>query len=190
MTSPSPWPNLSNQPFQKAPQWADNVQVNALAIYGGIANAYVEGFKAAGDKLVETIASNEDNPDVFMMPVVYLYRHYLELQLKAMLQEGRDKGARSVSDMTDDWLKKTAGHNLNTLWNYARKLIEERWPEGSTVDLCNAEKIIMSFHHLDQRGQVFRYAHDFTSIPPLIDLQHLARVIDSLDRFLNASMSD
>jgi len=172
MNLPSPWPHLSDEPFGEAPEYTENVQIDALPIYGGVGSAYVQGYKDAADKLVETVVATETNRDIFLMPIVYLYRHYLELQLKMMLREARDAGVSAVSGKTDEWIKNRAGHDLHVLWNSVRQIIEELSPDELSGDISNVERIIQRFHDLDDTGQRFRYAGKLTHTPRLIDLKH------------------
>lgn len=199
MNLPSPWPHLSDEPFREAPEYAENVQIDALPIYGGVGRAYVQGYKDAADKLVETVVATETNRDIFLIPIVYLYRHYLELQLKTMLREARDAGVSALSGMTDKQLSTEPGHNLDVLRESVRQFIEELWPDELRDDLSKVARIVQRFHEFDKTGQRFRYAFDktgqhfiyagdLTHMPRLIDLKHLKSVMDSVDIYLCASM--
>jgi hypothetical protein len=49
---------------------------------------YVSGYKEAGDSFVNLVADRKGTADTLFFPVVFLYRHYIELGLKSLLHDG------------------------------------------------------------------------------------------------------
>lgn len=66
-----------------------NAAINFLPKYGKPAwyenqwELYIAGYKAAGDRLIGTLRKYRvPNANCMVYPILYLYRHYLELSLK------------------------------------------------------------------------------------------------------------
>src|SRR5437667_5963999 len=53
-----------------------------------------EGFRAAADCVVKMLAMKQEHryADMFFNPVAYLYRHFLEVSMKSVLQQGMQLG--------------------------------------------------------------------------------------------------
>lgn len=84
--------------------WQDKNQ----ALYG-----IREGYKDSADELVEIALTNGDNPkilDTFIFPILFSYRHSLEISLKHIYMRAR--GAMPKG-----------GHNLLILWDNVKKEI-------------------------------------------------------------------
>lgn len=47
-------------------------------------DTYAEGYKSAGDIAVQYVVENNWYQDFLVYPIVFLYRHYLELRLKEL----------------------------------------------------------------------------------------------------------
>ncbi len=149
--------------------------------------AYLVGFKRAGDMIVAAAQAEGQHPDDLFFPVAYLYRHHLELMLKELVGLGVRVGSL---EGCEDCLGQ---HNLHKLWNKAKQLIMEVWPDSPVDDLNGTEQMILEFHKLDPTGQAFRYARDKHGAPHLqgapqrIDLNKLKAAVDSVSTFLDAS---
>ncbi|HEX3658228.1 MAG TPA: hypothetical protein VHV55_20740 [Pirellulales bacterium] len=114
--------------------------------------SYIEGFKAAADTLVQSILGPDAHRRYQMViPVGYLYRHYLELQLKYRLFLGNESGIFTTTP------KQRKGHFLTDLWERARILILKLYPNESRETLDAVEAIINEFHTIDETGEGFRY---------------------------------
>ncbi|MGN1183992.1 MAG: hypothetical protein ACI4R7_02065 [Oliverpabstia sp.] len=87
--------------------WQDKDQ----ALYG-----LREGYKSSADELVAIAINNGNNPkilDTFIFPVLFLYRHSIEISLKHIYRRAR--GEMPIG-----------GHNLITLWdNVKKEIIDE-----------------------------------------------------------------
>lgn len=189
-----PWPEKNDKPFidgsygrtQANLDWFDYWSepfTKDLRIAGA--------FKEAADKIVDNLetGNNFGHPDKYFFPVAYLYRHALELGLKCIVRDGINLGIITESKTVEKIIK---GHNLCKLWNKARGILEEVWPDGDKDTLTNAERVILQFHKLDSSGQEFRYATDIEgnpnleNAPKLVDLINLKTVSDNLFSFLDS----
>lgn len=114
---------------------------------------YVDGYKTAGDVLVAHVAQTAADQDILVYPILFNYRHYVELRLKVIIRH-----ARRYFDIEGE--KEPTGHDLLKLWAMARPLIEAKWPSGDRKDLENAESIVRQLADADKGGTTFRYESD------------------------------
>lgn len=187
-----PWPEKDDKPFinggygptQANLDWFDSFIFTKDLIIA-------EAFKEAADKVVDNLetGNNFAHPDKFFFPVAYLYRHAFELGFKCIVRDGINLGIITESNSVKKIIK---DHNLCKLWNKARSILEEVWPDGDKDTLTNAERIILQFHKLDSSGQEFRYATDvegnpnLKDAPKLVDLINLKAVSNNLFSFLDS----
>lgn len=57
----------------------------------------INGYKLAADLLVEEVAAETWRKDVLIYPIVFCYRHYLELILKSLLDDYGSMGGVSAN---------------------------------------------------------------------------------------------
>jgi hypothetical protein len=107
------------------------------------------GFKRGVEILLESVKSTyEVNTVIF--PILFLYRHYVELSLKEAIGYGRylDEQSKPL----------TGGHNLQKLWEEARKYIEKHIAETiKAEELDRIEVLIHEIHSIDPSSEVSRY---------------------------------
>jgi len=118
----------------------------------GFDRSYAKGFKGAADTLVGSILGDDIHLRFQMViPACYLYRHYLELEMKYVLFMA---GKLKVRTVTDEDLET---HELHPLWNMTRKVITMVVPDEPKASLGAMEAIIQEFHCIDPSGQELRY---------------------------------
>jgi len=139
--------------FSSGPDWRLNACVNYAFddLY-----AYAEGYRRAGDMLAEQlIADPTHGLDFVVYPLVFLYRHAIELQLKGVIRDGRRLlRLRAVPR------KKLENHELDKLWELARPILEGVWPEGDTRCLDRIDAVVRELTEADPSSQAFRYDRD------------------------------
>jgi hypothetical protein len=130
---------------------------NAIVLLGPAGNtanhpaAYValaQGYLAAGDALFERLPANlGTNYDPLVPPIMFLYRHALELGLKALIRAERYLGGAVRKGVEDN------EHRLGELL----KIADQHLP--TYVDRLSDEyrKVISAFDQLDNRSYEFRY---------------------------------
>jgi len=146
-----------------------------------------EGFKGAADKVIQDIEGGRCRgyPDHLFYPVAFLYRHYLELIIKAL-------GRRALRLLGRNVGKGLQGHDPQKLWIKTRRLLEELFPDEDRKILNDTERIILQFDELDKTGQNFRYAKDRSGKPTLrnapkrVDLANLRKVMSCAANFFDA----
>lgn len=114
---------------------------------------YIDGFHAAATALIDRIAADtsSDAPFEMTFPVLFLYRQYLELQLKAIVKNGCQLTNLAVPP------KLLTGHFLSPLWEMSEKIYRELNDADPSPDLKAVGEVIQEFHAIDATGQEFRY---------------------------------
>ncbi|MFA5293863.1 MAG: hypothetical protein WC496_12645 [Phycisphaerae bacterium] len=111
--------------------------------------AYSEGYKRAANILVEYVKTNRIDLDVLVYPIIYLYRHHLELCLKSIISNGR-----KLLDRSGEFQKI---HKLNDLWREARIILEKVYKGDPTDELDEIEKVFDQFCSREPTGVDSRY---------------------------------
>ncbi len=134
---------------------------------------YAEGYREAADRLLEQIGNGVGTKDFLVYPIVFLYRHFVELKLKEIIQDSRN--------LLDIEASLALEHRLDRLWKDARALLEEveqHNPAATNEVLDDAERLILELHGIDATSTVFRYPRDRDGKPHDLGSDYL-----SLDRF-------
>jgi hypothetical protein len=175
----SPPPRKSDVLFGPGADW----QANACVNYGTSEIAYQSGYRRAALHLAEHVCDTGRGQDFLIYPIVYLYRHHIELALKSII---------SVScflldrDMTDKDLETLGRHDLDKLWNLARPLLNATCElVGQSAlpadDLDGIDSYISQLHTHDPDGQRFRYATTKARAKRLPSLDAGLKLINSRD---------
>jgi hypothetical protein len=150
---------------------------------------HAEAFKIAADMILDSHQSAKLRPhrDALLFPVLYLYRHCLELKLKDLVL----LGAR----IRFFELAKVAGilekHGLCPIWTKAKELILDSYPKDNEAQA--AEAIINEFHRVDPDGQTLRYDRKkgtlelrrYKELPSHIGVADLRTRMDSVYHYLD-----
>lgn len=138
----------------------DDFQTNACLARWDADWAYSRGFRTAGRRLAEQACDSGHEQDTLIYPIVYLYRHHIELVLKAII--------KTASGLLDRELaagdRKALGeHDLARLWAAARPLLNPVCalvpnPPFPEDDLLGIDSYIRQLHEHDPNGESFRYA--------------------------------
>lgn len=145
-------------------------------------------YKEAADALVDVSASDRFKRDTLIYPIVFLYRHYLELSLKEIIWYGcrltdQPRGGRRFH------------HRLDKLWEECVPLVLEIWPNTEQAQMRVVESCIAEFMRLDPASFAFRYptAKDGSPSLPLdlrfINLKNLYEVMQKLANYLDGTCS-
>lgn len=143
------WPQEDDCLLRRSRNWRNGVQFShhPTAKHSHQWN----GFMKAADGLVQMCKQKgyEHEKPFVIYPILYNYRHGLELALKwVLIQYG-----------TDDYKSVSKPHGLRTLWGKCRKIIDECGDCDS--DSTNVvERIIEEFDEIDPGSQAFRYGWD------------------------------
>lgn len=171
-----------DQLFIEAEDWWMNA---CLDWYHDPIELYIVGYKEAGDSLVNSVADRSGTADSLIFPIVFLYRHYIELRLKSLLHDG--------NRLLDIEHKQKSEHQPSKLWSKVRDILVEPWPDGSKDDLVAFDSLINQFEQVDPRSTTFRYPKDFDGNnslkmdSPRVNLRNLKEVVGAMAIILEGS---
>lgn len=143
--------------FQELPFNLDETHKYGV-LFGGMTPrdilSFARSYKLAGDALVQ-VALESGEPHEFTYPILYSYRHAIEIYLKAIVKPAK------------------LNHNLATLvkqfnQKYNRKL--SRW----------AQNLLEQFHDIDEKSTTFRYGEKLPNEEYWINLNQLRDVMEVL----------
>lgn len=174
------------------PQSTDNLFVEESDLKKGawISNPtnkfflYSEGYREAGNKLYDYCIENPFFSNSLIYPIIYNYRHFLELRLKELILMGNEY-IENDDDFPDQ-------HSLTKLWNiYRNKLLPQIDTTIEIDTLDNVEKLINEFNTIDPKSMSFRYP--VTKSPnrkksinmPTIDIENFRNVTLKLIYFFD-----
>jgi hypothetical protein len=160
--------------FAHSDDWWHNATLNTGAAEW---HTLAEGYKDAADIVVENTSSVGANLNWVAFPVVFLYRQYLELSIKALLLSAGGLLDRSESPGTS--------HSLLTSWQRLRPMLEEISPSEEPRFFNDFELRIREFEALDPGSYAFRYPVDKHGSPTLpqdqpVNTRHLMEVVEGL----------
>jgi hypothetical protein len=150
---------------------------------------YIIGYKDAADILVEYIKTTGKSldRDLLAFPIVFLYRQYVELQLKMLIRDSY----RLLGKSEDDILKIIINckHRIDLLWKHFRTLSEKEWPEVDKSTLSAIEDFINQFCKIDPISIEFRYpirknGTDTLDNLDIFNINHLSDIVKSIGKFL------
>lgn len=171
--------------------WWNNACLNVMP--GGDQHGYTEGYRRGARLLVEHVNENARDQDYLVYPIIFLYRHHIELALKNLVTR--------VADWLDHVLTETEqrhlnGHRLDLLWNDLKPLLDamcaaKGWNKLPAAETEGVDSHIRQFHALDPYSFNFRYTHTKTgeaSLPPelkAINLRHFAETLERCAEYLD-----
>lgn len=120
-------------------------------------------FKESGDVLIDSFL-NEADVYKYISPILYQYRHAIELYLKYAI-------------VTEE---KT--HDLLQLYSKFKSRIADEFREDIPSWF---ENIILAFDRVDKSGTIFRYGGQISGDDILVDLNHIKAMIDRFAKSIN-----
>jgi hypothetical protein len=148
---------------------------------------WVTAYKYAADILVGHRMTGP-LPHKLGMPIVFLYRHHLELALKQLARQCGGLLGRDIALPVD--------HRLNNLWRFCLALVEEESPGSTDSDeVQNITRLLEEFSRVDPKSDTFRYPEDTSGRPSLsgvgeINLARIRDVVDRISLFLDCISTD
>src|SRR4051812_29476386 len=124
-----------------------------------ISSSLPGAFKLAADMIIDAhLAAKDSHNDILLFPVLYLYRHCIELKLKDLLLLGIR--TRFFDEATaDKILDKDKGiiskHGLCALWHKVKDFLAHS--SQNDPQLKVAKSMINDLHQIDRDGQTLRY---------------------------------
>lgn len=139
-----------------------------------------DGYMKAGGLLIETCEEYSYEQDSLIYPILFNYRHGIELAIKwVIVQYGRYSAVQ---------IDKIEHHNLWKLWQICKQIIIEVGSESE--DISHVEQVIKDFHDSDISGMAFRYPNNkngalFTLPDGMVDLRNIRDVMEGVSHFFD-----
>jgi hypothetical protein len=138
----------------------EEMQTNACIAKWEADWIYSNGFRLAALHLANQVCESGQEQDMLIYPIVYLYRHHVELVLKVIIRSASRLLDRKPSERE---AKVLGQHSLVDLWQAARPLLNPVCARASNPtfpdeDLEGVDSYIRQIHEHDPDGQRFRYA--------------------------------
>lgn len=134
-------------------------------------------YKKSADLLVNQALLRRSELDIVILPVCFLYRHYLELALKAL--------ARDVATIKGVDAPKL-DHGLMERWSFAREYMGDNPDEDDA--LAATESLLKEWSEIDPNSFSFRYPTTKEGKPSLpesftqLNIRQLRDAIEKVDR--------
>jgi hypothetical protein len=119
---------------------------------------YAVAYKEAADRLSSSM-SDTFGRNLLGAPMLFLYRHYVELHLKSLLLD--------AGELLDDPQAVPPKHYLLQLWERVRSLLLRVGPGSNGGWLDRADEVIAQLAALDPTSLAFRYPVDNGGKPSL-----------------------
>jgi hypothetical protein len=161
---------------------------------------YMEGYRRAAQLLAKHVCTEQRDQHFLVYPIVYLYRHHIELILKQLTVVGAwlidaDLSSKQIADLER--------HQLNQLWANFKPILKRVCKaynqKLSPEDLEGVDSYIRQLSAVDLDGQAFRYSRTKkgeTSTPNTLSsmsigvfaehMEQLAAFLAKLDNWLSA----
>lgn len=164
--------------FRECSDWQNNALLYGC---GSRWETYTAGYRMAAESLVQRVIE-EGTQDLLIYPIVFLYRHYIELRLKELLLSGNRLLKRPV--------KVEKEHNIQRLWCKCREIIKAVWPDEDKLFLEVIEDRIGQFCSVDPKSMAFRYPEDLKGNETLqglqvINVRHVSKIMEELGNSLD-----
>lgn len=162
----------------------DGANNACLAWYHDKWGLYASGYREAADILVQAIEQRSASKDALVYPVLFMYRQYLELQIKNLIRQ-----ARRLQDIKGDFPKH---HRISELWALCYELLSDISPGDSVDELKEIARLIGEFSEVDPSSMAFRYPENqdgSTSLPGIshINLRNVRGVIAKIGIILTGA---
>ncbi|QND46965.1 hypothetical protein HB780_14595 [Rhizobium lusitanum] len=137
--------------------WQSNA---CISHWGEFGHAYKSGFRKAALQLAVEVCNSSSDQDLLIYPIVYLYRHHIELVLKDIFRSASMLLGHGVTAKDENDLGK---HDLTSLWDMVRPLLKPVCDIHGVDGLPDEDfdaiaSYIAQIHDHDPDGQRFRYA--------------------------------
>ena len=134
--------------FKAAEEWQFNSRIlkadNKWLYYG-------EGYREA-IRLIEhhILEIDRTNQDFLIYPYCFLIRHYIEIRLKEII----DEGSKTLNEPIDPAI---IGHDLFKLWEHSQAILAKIWDYKLFNCPPRVSHFISELHSIDLKSDNFRY---------------------------------
>jgi hypothetical protein len=174
---PYRWPKKGDRLLRKTTDWNKGISFSN----DGIArHVHIwDGYMSAGEALVEDCRRNPQERQFLVYPILFAYRHAIELAMKWILTM---YGGQIGNDI--------AHHDLWQLWKLCRQVIDRAGDGDGATDIV--EKIVKEMHDLDKSALAFRYGIDKNNKSPKLpdghyDLENIRDAMTGVGHFFDGT---
>lgn len=145
--------------------WHNNACLNEWIHDHG--STYAAGYRRAAELLIKHIDSKGRDQDILVYPIVFLFRHHVELTVKRII-------AICLLQITEPDVKgPKVDHDLNILWGHARKLVRIVDPTFPRANHKHTDAVIKEIVAIDARSTAFRYDRTKEGKTSLAGISHI-----------------
>lgn len=174
------------------PDGMNNACLNVT--WGDDEHGYTEGYRRGARLLVEHVIEHQRNQDYLVYPIIFLYRHHIELALKNLIGHIPYLLDQELTEAEEKYLGK---HRLDLLWQNLKPKLGAMadaagWTRLPTDELEAIDSYIRQLTALDPDSFSFRYTRSKKGAPSLpaelkcINLRHFAEMMERLADYLDA----
>ena len=156
---------------------------------------YTEGYRRGARLLVEHVVESQRDQDYLVYPIVFLYRHHIELALKNLILRAPYLMGRSLTSTEEK--HRSRSHSLEVLWKDLKPMLTTickaaGWNKPDAADVEGIDSYIRQLTLLDANSYSFRYVHSTDGKPLLppglkyIDLGHFSEMLERLADYFDA----
>jgi hypothetical protein len=161
---------------------------------------YTAGYREAADRLVAGLKPEEmaDGPGAALAyPILFCYRHYLELRLKALIDSVRLSLSYAGIEIDADRLQEletraVKEHRLKALWEMLKRFYPACDAWATMQDRRAFEALLFEIEQHDAAGQAARYPVDVKGNQTLtglsnVDMGIMKAGVDKIARYLDTT---
>jgi hypothetical protein len=173
------------------PDGFNNVRLNSAL--GDDQLAYTEGYRRGAQFLVEYVTAAHQDQDFLVYPIIFLYRHHIELVVKRLIGRAPYLIERPLTDLEKKHWRQP---DLDLLWQDFKPMFATICKSaGWKIDpeaIDGIDDYIRQIVELDPDSYGFRYAHSAKADPSLpphlqqINLCHFAGMMERLASYLDS----
>ena len=165
----------------------DGIRFNAvLDSTTAVGDFHAAGYRQAAEILLQRFLADPEGTaserDTLVLPILFLFRHYLELRFKDIIVYGH-----VLSGQQAEWRH---GHDLDTLWTEVLQLCGAVCGSAASADFVRVGECVSDLCQLDPASTSFRYPRDASGRPVfehlVIGLKALSATVASTGNFLDA----
>lgn len=169
----------------------NEIRFNAALDYGtGVGDFHAPGYRQAAEILLRRFLDDPDGTaserDSLVLPILFLFRHYLELRFKDIIVYSQLLSGRHAQ-----W---RYGHDLERLWDEAQPLCKTLYGSGVPPGFEKVGECVTDLCQLDPNSTSFRYPRDANGRPLfehlVIGLKALHRTVVSVGKCLDGISED
>ena len=163
-----------------------------LSITHGREYSYTEGYRTAARLLAAHAVDTCHDQDILIFPIVYLFRHHIELILKSLTVTGAFVIGKALSDAE---IKDLGKHRLDGLWTNLKPILHAAYEEAQVPPipqevLEGVDAYIRQLTDVDADSFSFRYASSKKGVPSVprdlryINIRVFSDAMERLSYFL------